>query len=82
MEETSLDNDLINSDFAEDFRSLGNDLARTHAAERLASDDQHPGYEGLDDNAIVDLVLSSNQEQITQLGSDATMPCSNTHKDA
>ena len=66
-EETSPDNDPLNSDFEEDFRSLGQDLAETDVAEWLTSDDQDPGYEHFDDNAIVDLVLNSNQEQMTEV---------------
>ena len=37
-EETSPDNDLLNSDFEEDFRSLDQDLAETDVAEWLTSD--------------------------------------------
>ena len=87
-EETSSDNAPLNSDFEEDSRSLGLDLSETDVAEWLTSDDQDPGYEHLDDNAIVDLVLNSNQEQTTEVdfddGSeiDEATPCPVTHKDA
>ena len=56
-------------EFEEDFRSLGQDLAETDVAEWLTSDDQDPGYEHLDDNVIVYLVLT-NQEQTIEVDFD------------
>ena len=42
-------------------------MAKTSVGEWLTSIDQDPGFEHLDDNAIVHLVLNSNQEQMTEM---------------
>ena len=87
MEETSLDNNPPDSEFVEDFRRLGEDLAERNIAEWLESDSQDSGYEHLDDDAIVDLVLSSDLEGTGQPDSDDDepaheTPCPISHKDA
>lgn len=68
--EESLDDEQNNSEFLNDFRSLGEDLVETDVAEWIESDSQDLGYEHLDDDAIVDLVLGQDQEGVTQPDSD------------
>ena len=87
MEETSFDNNPPDSEFVEDFRRLGEDLAERDIAEQLESDSQDLGYEHLDDDAVVDLVLECDLEGTTQPDSDDdetvhATACPISHKDA